>query len=115
MAKSSSGFRKFWTSFTAAAFGAYAMASGALHLQLPELGWKQIGAYVGERLGQYLPYTQPGFSQCTGFFPQGKPPQLSSRSALRRELCFSQFAVLHDGRTKTPVFVVERLNRASVL
>ena len=115
MAKKTSSIRRFWTSFTASALSAYAMASGALHLQLPELGWQQVGAYVGGKLSPYLPFSQPGFSQCAGFFPQGMPPQLASSRALRRELCFSQFAVLHDGRTKTPVFVVERLNRASVL
>ena len=115
MAKKSSGIRKFWTSFTASALSAYAMASGALHLQLPELGWQQVGAYVGGKLSAHLPFSQPGFSQCAGFFPQRMPPQLASTNALRRELCFSQFALLHDGRTRTPVFVVERLNRASVL
>ena len=117
MAKKASGIRKFWTSFTASALSAFAMAGAALQLQLqlPDLGWQQVGAYVGGKLGPYLPFSQPGFSQCTGFFPQGMPPQLASTKTLRRELCFSQFALLHDGRTRTPVFVAERLNRASVL
>lgn len=51
-----------------------------------------------------------GFSHCRDFFPGGEPPALQPRPQLR-ELCFSAFAVLHSGQTKTPVFVVERLNR----
>lgn len=31
-----------------------------------------------------------------------------------RELCYSAFAVLHSGNTRTPVWVAERLNRHSV-
>ncbi|KAI5935484.1 Nuclease EXOG, mitochondrial [Manis javanica] len=51
-----------------------------------------------------------GFSHCRDFFPGGEPPALQIQPQ-QRELCFSAFAVLHSGQTKTPVFVVERLNR----
>ena len=50
------------------------------------------------------------FAHCPQFFPAGKPPALQLLSH-ERELCFSSFAVLHNGTTRTPVFVVERLNR----
>lgn len=53
------------------------------------------------------------FSDCPQFFPQGSPPIVPASQALR-ELCFSTFAVLHNGQTKTPVFVAERLNRKTL-
>src|SRR5690606_4352018 len=40
-------------------------------------------------------------------------PVVPATPALR-ELCFSGFAGLHSGRTKTPVFVAERLDRRSL-
>lgn len=33
---------------------------------------------------------------------------------MQRELCYEAFAVLHSGQSKTPVFVAQRLSRASV-
>lgn len=55
----------------------------------------------------------PGFDACPQFFAQGLPPAVRPVPGLR-ELCFDAFAVLHSGRTRTPVFVAERLNRAVV-
>jgi endonuclease G len=53
---------------------------------------------------------QTQFAQCRQFFPTGQMPEVP-RSAPLRELCFSDFAVLYSGQTKTPVFAAERLNR----
>ncbi|QXZ09610.1 DNA/RNA non-specific endonuclease [Comamonas sp. Y33R10-2] len=50
------------------------------------------------------------FANCSQFFPGGKAPTLQLQQR-ERELCFSSFAVLHNGATKTPVFVAQRLNR----
>lgn len=54
-------------------------------------------------------FSQPtSFSACPQFFP-AQPPAVSSFSRLR-ELCFDEFAVLHSGQTKTPIYVAQRLN-----
>ena len=50
-----------------------------------------------------------GFADCPQFFPKGRAPAIPTQP-MQRELCFSEFAVLHSGMTKTPVFVVQRLN-----
>ncbi|ROT45153.1 DNA/RNA non-specific endonuclease [Pusillimonas sp. NJUB218] len=52
---------------------------------------------------------QTSFKDCPQFFP-GKPPAVPAAPRLR-ELCYSSFAILHSGQTKTPVFVAQRLNR----
>ncbi|MDD2544773.1 MAG: DNA/RNA non-specific endonuclease [Burkholderiaceae bacterium] len=53
------------------------------------------------------------FSGCREFFAAGVPPRLPP-AALQRELCYASFAVLHNGHSKIPVFVAERLNRAVI-
>ena len=58
-------------------------------------------------------YVQTSFKDCPQFFP-GKPPMVPAAPGLR-ELCFSSFAILHSGQTKTPVFVAQRLNRQMLL
>lgn len=54
-------------------------------------------------------------SSCPEFFPNKTRPQLvGQQPGQLRELCFTAFTVLHSGESKTPVYVIERLNRASV-
>jgi endonuclease G len=56
------------------------------------------------------PTVQTQFTECKQFFPSHQPPLVPAAEKLR-ELCFSGFAILHNGSTKTPMFVAERLNR----
>lgn len=53
------------------------------------------------------------FSACPQFFANAKPPVVPPRPT-NRALCYDAFAILHSGESKTPVFVAEKLNRASV-
>ncbi|WP_169170596.1 DNA/RNA non-specific endonuclease [Acidovorax sp. SRB_24] len=53
------------------------------------------------------------FKGCPQFFAGGIAPATPSAPKLR-ELCYDAFAVLHSGNTRTPVFVAQRLNRASI-
>jgi endonuclease G len=55
-----------------------------------------------------------GFKDCRQFFPGELPrvPDLQARKP--RDLCFDAFAILYSGRSKTPVFGVERLTAAQL-
>ena len=56
------------------------------------------------------------FAQCRNDFANGKPPVLSVSADMQpRSLCFSAFAVLHSGKSHTPIYVAERLNREVLL
>ncbi|WP_454727304.1 MULTISPECIES: DNA/RNA non-specific endonuclease [Cupriavidus] len=53
-----------------------------------------------------------GFSQCPQFFAGQAAPRLRDDPlAKTRALCYDAFAVLHSGRSKTPLYVAERLSR----
>lgn len=54
------------------------------------------------------------FRDCPHFFAGGLAPVVP-KAPLVRELCYEAFAILHNGSTRTPVFVAQRLNRASIL
>jgi endonuclease G len=59
-----------------------------------------------------------GFENCPEFFANGAEPRLLQPTlvpAQQRELCFSGFAILHSGQSKTPIFAVEKLNKAHLL
>lgn len=49
-----------------------------------------------------------GFDACSSMFYKGRPPVIN---APVRALCFDNFAVLHSGVSKTPLFSAERLNK----
>jgi endonuclease G len=53
------------------------------------------------------------FSGCRQFFADGLAPAVP-KAPLLRELCYDDFAVLHSGQTRTPVFVAQRLNRGTI-
>lgn len=56
------------------------------------------------------------FAECRQIFLNGNPPVLSAPAdMLARPLCFSAFAVLHSGKSHTPIYVAERLNKAALL
>lgn len=62
-----------------------------------------------------MPTATGTFSGCEGNFATAIPPavkDLQTRKA--RALCFSGFAVLHSGLTKTPIYSAEVLNRSRV-
>jgi endonuclease G len=57
-----------------------------------------------------------GFESCLQLFANSLPPLVRQLEEPQpRALCFSSFAILHSGKTHTPLFVAERLNRKTLL
>ncbi len=51
------------------------------------------------------------FSNCLSQFARGTPPKASFDASWKpRAVCFYDFAVLHSGLTRTPLYVAEKLN-----
>ena len=112
--------RRFLKGLTGAAIASFSIASFVLNPQ-----WRadiDLSPWLGEWvLPQHQPvpplvqvsgeYAQTRFAECRRFFPAAGTPVVPAAPALR-ELCFTSFAVLHSGSTKTPVFVAQRLNRS---
>lgn len=56
------------------------------------------------------------FAPCRKLFADGRPPVIRQlEEPASRTLCFSSFAILHSGKSRTPVYVAERLNRRALL
>lgn len=56
------------------------------------------------------------FSECRHLFVNGSAPVMPPTPDLQlRALCFSSFAVLHSGKSRTPVYVAERLNKETLI
>ena len=80
-------------------------------------------SHQSQSVGAALPASRPHasqdqgrrhsqFDQCKQFFYGGAVPHLpSSAPGRQRDVCFDSFAVLHSGESKTPIYVVERVNR----
>lgn len=55
------------------------------------------------------------FQQCRQHFAGQLPPQAAwQKPAVKSALCYDAFALLHDGDNKGPLYVAERLSRASL-
>ena len=53
------------------------------------------------------------FAECLQVFANHTPPVIQNQDRLLpRALCFSGFAVMHSGRSHTPLYVAERLNKS---
>lgn len=56
------------------------------------------------------------FAQCRQFFANNTSPAIQHQTELQpRALCFSAFAVMHSGKTHTPIYVAEKLNKEMLL
>lgn len=55
-----------------------------------------------------------GFEGCRQNFYQGFVPVVAAGPGVRRPLCFADFAVLHSGQAKAPLFAAEHLTPQSL-
>lgn len=52
------------------------------------------------------------FADCRQVFANSTPPVIQNQDELKtRALCFSGFAVMHSGKSHTPVYAAERLTK----
>ena len=60
-------------------------------------------------------WANAAFEACLDQFPNKQVPVVQTQGLQARDLCFDSFAVLYSGKTKTPIYVVERLNKERIL
>ena len=54
------------------------------------------------------------FSQCRQMFANSLVPATHSQAMAPRALCYDSFAILYSGKSRTPIYVAERLNKAQL-
>ncbi|QNK67755.1 DNA/RNA non-specific endonuclease [Variovorax sp. PAMC26660] len=89
------------------------ITAGAISIQATSCGFLPAPSPPAPSLERSGPTTATQFSGCREFFAGGVAPSIP-QAPLQRELCYEAFAILHSGTSKTPVFVAERLARASI-
>lgn len=90
------------------------ITAGAISIQATSCGFLPApSSQSSPSLERSGPTTATQFSDCRQFFAAGTSPAVQ-KAPMQRELCYESFAILHSGESKTPVFVAERLTRASV-
>ena len=55
--------------------------------------------------------TNNDFSACKTVFANNTPPVINASDTKPRALCFNGFAIMHSGKSRTPMYVAERLNK----
>lgn len=81
------------------------------HLATRAIGWG-LQVLIAAAAASASSAAIAGFERCLEFFPYRAIPELPARFPLKtRELCFSDFAILYSGDSKTPVYAIERLNK----
>ena len=62
-------------------------------------------------------YGASSAEDCSSFFVQGKKPIITKTAMqkMSRELCYTEFAVMHSGITRTPLWTAEYLTPAKML
>lgn len=56
------------------------------------------------------------FAECRQYFANNTPPVIQHQANLQtRALCYSGFAILHSGKSHTPIYVAERLTKQALI
>ncbi|SDP94263.1 endonuclease G [Rhodoferax sp. OV413] len=99
-------------SATVRRFGIALITAGIVAIQTTSCGLQPTVSGSRTELGKTTASSR--FAACPQFFTNGIAPMVPGIPQ-QRELCYEGFAVLHNGSTRTPAFVAERLNRQLVL